>query len=62
MLQQEQGLERQLQGFQTPRRGVEDDRDQDDNRNGGGMMGWVTARASLDMPTGWRAAGRHLLG
>jgi hypothetical protein len=31
-------LERQLQGVQTPRRGVEDDNDQDGY--GGGMMGW----------------------
>jgi hypothetical protein len=36
----QQQLERQLQGAQTPRRGVEDDSDQDDNRFDGGMMGW----------------------
>ena len=40
ILQQQQELERQVPGAQTPRRGVEDDSDQDDNRFGGGMMGW----------------------
>jgi hypothetical protein len=36
----QQQLKRQLQGAQTPRRSVEDDSDQDDNRFGGRMMGW----------------------
>ena len=40
ILQQQQELERQLQGAPTPRRGVEDDSDQDHNRFSGGRMGW----------------------
>jgi hypothetical protein len=36
----QQQLERQLQGVQTQRRGVEDDRDQDDFTYDGDMMGW----------------------
>ena len=36
----QQQLERQLQGVQTQRRSVEDDRDQDDYTHDGGMMGW----------------------
>ena len=35
----QQQLERQLQGVQTQRRSVEDDRDQDDYTHDGGMMG-----------------------
>jgi hypothetical protein len=36
----QQQLERQLQGVQTQRRSVEDDRDEDDFTHDGGMMGW----------------------
>jgi hypothetical protein len=36
----QQQLERQLQGIQTQRRSFEDDRDQDDDTDDGGMMGW----------------------
>ena len=39
MTQQRQGLERQIEGAQTPRRAIEGDRDRDDDRYGGGMMG-----------------------
>ena len=37
--QQREGLERQIEGAQTPRRAIEGDRDRDDDRYGGGMMG-----------------------
>jgi EF hand len=37
--QLQQQFEHQLQGVQTPRRAAENDRDQDDDRRGGGMMG-----------------------
>jgi EF hand len=39
ILQQQQQLRRQLQGAQAPRRGIEDDSDQDDSGHRGGMMG-----------------------
>jgi hypothetical protein len=39
MTQQREGLERQIEGAQTPRRAIEGDRDRDDDRYGGGMMG-----------------------
>ena len=39
ILQQQQELQRQLQGVQAPRRGAEDDSDEDDNGHGGRMMG-----------------------
>jgi hypothetical protein len=38
MTQQREGLERQIEGAQNPRRAIED-RDRDDDRYGGGMMG-----------------------
>lgn len=38
MTQQREGLERQIEGAQTPRRAIEGDRDRDDDRYGGGMM------------------------
>ena len=40
ILQQQQELQRQLQGVQTPRRGAEDDSDQDDNGHGRMMGSW----------------------
>ena len=49
----QQQLERQLQGIQTQRRGVEDDRDQDDFTYDGGMMGWGYG-PDWRRPWGWR--------
>ncbi|MGE5141734.1 MAG: EF-hand domain-containing protein [Rudaea sp.] len=40
ILQQQQELQRQLQGVQTPRRGAEDDSDQDDNGHSRMMGSW----------------------
>jgi hypothetical protein len=40
ILQQQRELERQGQGAQTPRRGVENDSGQGDNWPGGGVIGW----------------------
>jgi hypothetical protein len=47
ILQEREGLERQQQGVQTPRRGTEGDSDWDEDRYGGGMMGRGYGR-------GWR--------
>ena len=39
MTQQREGLERQIEGAQTPRRAIEGDRDRDDDSYGGGRAG-----------------------